>query len=539
MKTIWIIFSVLISIAQLQSNNIDWSFPPGVLSALNQDASDPQVAIDGSGNVLAAWVENGIVKSSVHPVNQGWSVPITLSNPGASSPRIVSDLNGNSAAIWLENGIIKATYKPVIGSWSSPIPLSASGAKTPDLAVDSTGDVIAVWARKGNIEASTKLFGTNWNVHLTISSTKAISPKVSIGGTAPNEMAVVVWHGIENSTKVIYASTKFVAKPWSAQERLSDPAHNAINPDIAVDANDNAVAVWYTYDLNGPNYSNVIVQSAIKPFKQSWSLPTDLSASGIRNPANLIARVAVDRVGNAIALWNTSFDDETFSIQSAIHPVSRTWSEPVDLVDANLLAYEADLAVTSFGDVLAAYMLYNGESLMIQSVEADIDAAISHPWSVPIIFSEGDSNGYPRIAATLSNNVIQAATVWLSSNGSNNLVAAATGARTLILPPSNPTVVQHVNNFGLFNEYYNTVSWQASTDPNLAGYLIFRNGVVIDQVDANTLQITDHNRVQNAAATYGVAAIGAQASQSRTRHSQFPLRKQKNRTVKPSCYVAQ
>ncbi len=99
------------------------------------------------------------------------------------------------------------------------------------------------------------------------------------------------------------------------------------------------------------------------------------------------------------------------------------------------LAYEADLAVTTFGDLLAGYMLYNGAALLIQSVESNINAPVSNPWTVPINFSTGNVNGFPRVAAALSGNVINAAVVWLTSNGSNNLVAAATGARTLILPP--------------------------------------------------------------------------------------------------------
>ncbi len=78
MKTLWVIFLALLSLSQLQSNNINWSFPPTMLSSVGQSASDPQVAMDGNGNVFAAWVENGRVKASTHRVNMSWSSVVTL-----------------------------------------------------------------------------------------------------------------------------------------------------------------------------------------------------------------------------------------------------------------------------------------------------------------------------------------------------------------------------------------------------------------------------------------------------------------------------
>ena len=136
-------------------------------------------------------------------------------------------------------------------------------------------------------------------------------------------------------------------------------------------------------------------------------------------------------------------------------------------MNSNLFAYQADLAATSFGDVLAAYMYDNGAVLQIQSVESDIDAAITNPWSIPINVSASNNNAFPRIAAALSGNVINAAAVWLTTNGGFNSVAASAGSRTLVLPPTNLNVVQHVNNFGVFSEFFNTLSWQASKIPML------------------------------------------------------------------------
>ena len=523
MKKILIVFFTLLSVSQLQCDNVSWSFPPTIISTSNQNASDPQIAMDSNGNAIATWVENNLIKSSAHPFNMGWNSAATLSSTGASSPRLVSDPNGNATAIWIENGVIKAATKPFNGNWSSSTSLSNSNASTPDLAVLSTGDVVAVWVRNGNIESSTKLFGAaNWQNRVTINSTNATLPRVGMGGTENNKRAVVVWQGTSGATNVIYASSKLLTGSWSSQQTISDVTRNSKNAHVALDANSNALAVWYQYDVNGTNYSNVIVRSASMPLNSSWSAPVSLSAAGNYNPANLVAKVAFDSTGNAIALWNTSFDNENFNVQSSVYPLRGSWSTPADLVSSNLFAYQSDLSATTFGDVLAAYMFYNGASLLIQSVESDIDASITTPWSVPINFSAGADNGYPRIAAALSGNVINAATIWITSDGTNNLIAASTGAKTIVLPPSNLFVFQQLNSFNVFNDYFNTLSWDASTDPNVSGYLIFRDGQFIEQVDSSVTQIEDHNRVQNGAVTYGVAAVDSQLGQSQTVFVSFP-----------------
>src|SRR3989304_9047800 len=78
--------------------------PPDNISTPGQNATDPQVAIDINGNVIAVWIENGVVKARSAVSNASWSPTIdTLSNSGASSPKITIDDNGTATAIWIEN----------------------------------------------------------------------------------------------------------------------------------------------------------------------------------------------------------------------------------------------------------------------------------------------------------------------------------------------------------------------------------------------------------------------------------------------------
>lgn len=523
MKHILFIVSTFFMLSHLEGNNINWSSPPTVISGAGVNASDQSVAIDAYGDVVAVWVENNLVKSSSKLLNGNWTSEVTISSSGASSPRLVSDSNGNATVVWLENGVIKAASKPFNSNWSISTSLSSSGASSPVLCVDAAGDVVAAWTRSGNVETSTKLFGANWQTRVSINSSSAATPSIAIGGSGSNTRAVIAWQGVSSSTNVIFSATKLISGSWSAAQVISSTSHNAAQPSVAVDSNTNAIATWFAYDIAGLNYINVVSTAASRPSSTGvWGCVTDLSTPGIGNPSKLTTRVAFDRFGNAIALWNISFDDSTFNIESAVKPVNGYWGSPVDIVTSNLYAYSAHLSATTFGDVLSLYSFYNGNSVLIQSLESDMNGFMNNVWSVPITISQGADNAFPKIAASLNGNVINTTALWLNYNGVNTSVVAVSGSKTLVLPPSNLSVVQSVNNFGVFSEYYNTLSWQASTDPNVAGYLIFRNGLFLKQVPANVLQYIDDNRTQNGSVVYTITAVDSQQTQSAAVSVNFP-----------------
>ncbi len=517
--------ALLLSISSVSlgiCNNIVWSFPPTLVSSASVNASNPQIATDASGNLVAAWIENGAVIAKSKLLNMPWSQHSTLSTHSATTPSIVSDASGNATAVWLENGIVRVSTKSLNGHWSSAFNLSNGGAGYPTVAVNNTGDVIVGWTRGGNVETTLKLFGRNWQTLDVIASSNATYPQIALGGTGSNKAAVVVWQQTTPGTSV-FASNKLLSGTFSPQWMLSDPNHNAAFATAAVDANGNATALWYLYDIKNYIYSNVTLQtSSLQATSGNWTDAYALSAPGIRSPSTLVARVAYDGAGNAIALWNTSFDDETFNIQSAVKPLGQPWGNVVDLVSNNLYAFGADLQVCSLGDALALYMFYNGQTLTIQSAETDITGFMNNFWSVPTLISSGSENASPKGAITLSGNAINAAAVWLSSNGTNNQVFAATGRKSLPLPPSNIMVSQNVDNLGIYTDYSNTVTWTASADPSVVGYLIYRNGTFLAEVPANALYYIDHNRTLNVVSNYAVASVNSDNNYSSMITAQYP-----------------
>jgi len=524
MKKLLFVFFSLVCFSQLICSDINWTFPPTTLSTPGTNAAEPHVAVDANGNSVAIWIENGVVKSKYRLISGNWGSVSTLSGSSASSPRIVQDSNGNAAAVWLEGTVVKAATKLFMQTWSNVVTLSSSGAANPCLAVDVAGNVIAAWARNGNIETFTKIFGNNWTNTGSINSpgNPTAFPSIAIGGVGASARAFIVWHSTVSALNTVYTSTKLVSSgTWSTPAVLSDTMHQAAYARVAADKNGNATAIWYSYNLTGSIYSSVLVQSASRPSGGSWSPPASISAAGMRNPATLASQIAYDGMGNAVALWSTSFDDEAFTLQSAIRPTYGNWSQPQTVVHS-LYSNQTDLSVCSLGDALALYLFYNGNALQILSSELDITGFMDSIWSVPLTISTGTQNAFPSVAATLTGNVINSSGVWLVGNGINNSVVAATGTKTLVSPPTNLAVAQMANDFGVFTEYNNTLSWDASTDPQVIGYLVYRNGVFLQQVGSNVLEIVDDNRVQNGSVTYGVASVDSQNSHSPIINITFP-----------------
>ncbi len=521
MKKLVIVLFVIFPLVTLIGAPVIWSTPPDTLSSVNQNASDPQIAIDSSGNALAIWIENNGLKSRKKSVNGNWSSQTDiLSNSGASSPKLVVDPSGNATAIWVENGIVNVSSMPFNGSWSNPVCLSGAGALSPQISVDSQGNIATVWSINGLIQSATKLFNGSWPmVPDTISSAGSI-PQVAIGA---NGNVVAVWNAVTSGVYTIYSANKLVNGSWSASQAISSSSYNSIYPIIGVDLNGNAAAAWIQYTGSDINQSYLIIQSATMPMNGSWTLST-VAEGGIYNSTNPFGRILFDGSGNGIAIWDISSDGYSFSIQASTKLAPNAWGIPQNL-GCGLYSFAADVSITSVGNIFIAYMYFdpNTASFVIQCTECDINANKQGFWTAPITISSGASNGYPRIAASYAGNgTNNMAVVWIQSDGTNDTVQSVTGTQSIVQPPMHLSLTQSCNDFFIFKEYYNTLSWEPSPSPEISYYLIFRNGFLIYAADSSVFQFIDHNRVQNGSVTYGIATVDQDNMQSLVAIISFP-----------------
>jgi hypothetical protein len=142
------------------------------LSANGQDGFDPHVAVDQSGNAVAAWTRDKgncgatcySVQTRARMTDGSLSATQTLSGKGGVAPEVAMDQSGNAVYVWSRwDGItgssncdeslgclrVQARARLASGSLSSIQTLSAPGqdASNPHVAVDQAGNAVIVWER--------------------------------------------------------------------------------------------------------------------------------------------------------------------------------------------------------------------------------------------------------------------------------------------------------------------------------------------------------------------------------------------------------
>lgn len=516
MKKILFLLLTLCSFSKMAYSDMTWSAPVAI-STLLTDATDPHVVIDSSGNATAIWVENGAIKAGSLPFGGNWSTPATLSNVlnTSLSPKLSLDSSGNVTALWVENGQIESAVLPFGGSWGTETsPISGSGASNPTLAIDATGRAVAVWVRSGFIESSTRISGT-WSQVSVLSTTTSSNPSVAISSFGT---AIAAWHSVVSSADVIETNILTLStNTWGTTKNVFNltAAFSHNYPKIAIDANGNAIVAWFRYNFSSGVYDNVqVLTSSLTAGVTAWALPTILSNPGIRNPADLMIKPKFDANGNAVIVWKNSYDGATFNIESSQQLFGGSWQSYVSPQVPSLYSLGIDLAISS-GTILLTAMSWDGvSSIIITSQESNSTNPLLQGWTTPNLISTNADNGYPQCAISLNGNTFNAITVWSYFNGSNIVINASTGSESQILPPSNVSATQSMTNFGVYQDYSNTITWEASSDPNVSQYNIFRNGIFFAATDPNTFQFVDHNQIQGGTVTYGVAALLFNARQS-------------------------
>jgi hypothetical protein len=524
MKKYLFLLCTLFSFTQQIYADINWDSPE-TLSTSMVDASEPQIVMDSDGNTTAVWVESTLIKASYLPLGGSWETVETLSSSGSSSPRIAVDGSGDVTAVWVDSGVVKTAKRPAGGSWSSETSLSSSGASSPAIALRPNGDAVVVWERAGFIEAKTKLLAGLWSLVSMLSGSNTDHPDVSVGADGT---VIAIWHAVSSGADIVQSASQVLGGVWGTPKNLlpvsSAYSHNY--PKVAVDANGNASAIWFRYQLTSDgDFINLGVFASVLPKNAAAWLPvaTVLSGPGIRNPADLFAKISYDNAGNALALWTISYDNSSFSVESSLKLVGGEWSPKVQLVDNNLYSFSADIDANTLGNVVGVYTFYDGSSLVIQSAETSISGVNSDvSWTSPIDISTMGNNAFPKVASTFTDSTVYAASAWLGYDGANTTLQVAVGSTSTVAPPSNLAVTQDVTDFGVYADYHNTITWDASSAPDIVEYVIYRNGVLFLRVAPDVFEAVEHNVVPEAPVTYGVAAVDSQLSQSEIVYINYP-----------------
>lgn len=132
--------------------------PAQVLDTGTAYATNPQVAMDGSGNAIAVWRQYDGSRHRIYTrrlaAGGSWDATVQIESPAGSDawePFVAQDASGRAIAIWLQwqsttFGVFVNRYTPGSGWGTAELLADATdNAQTPRVAIDATGRAIAAW----------------------------------------------------------------------------------------------------------------------------------------------------------------------------------------------------------------------------------------------------------------------------------------------------------------------------------------------------------------------------------------------------------
>lgn len=360
---------------------------------------------------------------------------------GAINPQIAVTPDRDAIAVWAQSDSTRyniwSNYYTTGVGWGTATPIETDG--TGDIydvriAVDRNSNAIAVWEQsdgtRENIWSNYYTSGAGWGIATLIEnedSGYASAPRIAIDN---NGNAIAVWYQYDGAHTNIWSNRYTSGIGWGSAELLdSDNAGNALFPQVAIDNEGNAFAVWYQYGGTAPDGWSI--------YSSHYTNGVGWDNAAIINTINgedaSAPQVVADSAGNAIAIWTQS-DGTRNSIWSNRYTVQTGWGTAILIENDNGDALFPQIANDRDGNAIAIWIQHDGTRFNVWSNRYVVDVG----WSTPILIESenaGSADG-PQISADDDGNAIA---IWYQHSGTQEniwsnryAVGAGWGSATLI-----------------------------------------------------------------------------------------------------------
>jgi uncharacterized protein YheU (UPF0270 family) len=442
---------------------------PQTLSAAGQSAFFPQVAVDQGGNAVFVWQRfdgtNYRIQARARTAAGVLSATQTLSAPGqdASNPQVGVDQSGDAVFVWSRyDGTgrcspvgcfrIEARARTAAGVLSATQTLSARGqhAVGPQVAVDQSGNAVFVWQRPDGSEscyspgcsriqarARTAAGALSATQTLSAAGQNAYDPQVGID---QSDNAVFVWRRYDGTTGCggtvgcsrIQARARTAAGALSATQTLSAPP-DAFVPQVGVDQSGNAVFVWQRYDgTRGCGAPGCLrIQARARTAAGVLSATQDLSDAG---QSAYDPQVGVDQNGNAVFAWRRYDGTGPCSfkgcsrVQARARTAAGVLSATQDLSDAGRHADQPQVGVDQSGNAVFVWRRRDGttdcDGASCDRIQARARTAAGALSATQTLSAAGQHADQPQVGVDQSGN---AAAAWERYDGLYWRIQASVG----------------------------------------------------------------------------------------------------------------
>ncbi len=330
------------------------------LSGSNQLPQDPAIAVDSAGGAYVVWDRDNWVIFTYRSPAGVWSANETISD-GASGdvslPGIGVSPSGEATAVWVDkrsdfHGQIYAATRGVNGVWGENQQVNTTVSTffwqiNPAVDVDDAGNVYAVWVNDRNVYFNLRPSGGTWGTDYRVATSTNANLGTDIGVNGGGE-AVVLWDGL-------WAASRSSAGVWSANTKIGSGS----SPAVGLDGAGNGYAIWY--DFSADSLNNIIF--ANRPAGGAWTTATRVD-DDIRNQDQGEPDIAVDAAGNSVALWQDNRYGDQYDIWGSDRPAGGSWAtnHHVSTLTGGAPQYAPALTAGGDGTLYAIWMDYRNES---------------------------------------------------------------------------------------------------------------------------------------------------------------------------------
>jgi hypothetical protein len=192
-----------------------------------------------------------------------------------------------------------------------------------------------------------------------------------------------IWETFDGTHDRIQAASRQAGGAFGPTQTFSNAVGSTNNARLAVDPQGNALAVWSGEDFEGTNG----LQAAFRPAGGAFSPPQTLSDAG--GSASQFTQIAVDALGNALAVWRRS-DGTNLRIQASFRPADGTFGPAQTLSNADENAGFQQFAFDAQGNALAVWEASDGSN---ERIRASFRPA-GGPFGLPQTISNAGPNAF-------------------------------------------------------------------------------------------------------------------------------------------------
>ena len=315
-------------------NGTSWDISPTTIDAGGGQASEPQIAFDGSGNAIAVFIHGGSVYANRYSSGIWAGAQEIDAGPDTVYPPQISVFdNGNAIAVWAQynvaftrNIIYVTHYDAGSGTWSGATSLqNAAAGSLPQVAVSDSGDAIVVWMQESSPHDTYAAVydGASWGAPTQLSETESAHigtiPRVGVDATGNG---IAVWRaaptaGVDRLHYKIYTS----GSGWGTAGNIDNGVSDSSELKLVMDDEGHAIAIW-KQDTDNITAVASTWANRYRSDTSTWGTPmlletvdySDAPTNSVTAPVSFPALGVNKNNGNAFAIWLQ--DQDGFAINS-------------------------------------------------------------------------------------------------------------------------------------------------------------------------------------------------------------------------------